>query len=63
MAVGQPGALSLNGTLVAGRVTAIDDTKVILENQPPQLFPQHRQHRCGVFHRHVLPPTRCPAIP
>ena len=38
MAVGQPGALSWNGTLVAGRVTAIDDTKVSLENQPPQLF-------------------------
>ena len=38
MAVSQPGALSWNGTLVAGRVTAIDDTKVSLENQPPQLF-------------------------
>ena len=38
IAVGQPGALSWNGTLIAGRVTAIDDTKVSLENQPPQLF-------------------------
>ena len=38
MAVSQPGALSWNGTLVAGRVTTIDDTKVSLENQPPQLF-------------------------
>ena len=38
MAVGQPGALSWNGTLIAGRVTAIDDTKVSLENQSPQLF-------------------------
>ena len=38
MAVGQPSAMSLNGTLIAGRVTAIDDTKVSIENQPPQLF-------------------------
>ena len=38
MAVSQPGALSWNGTLVAGRVTTIDDTKVSLESQPPQLF-------------------------
>ena len=28
MVVGQPSAMSLNGTLIAGRVTAIDDTKV-----------------------------------
>ena len=38
MVVGQPSAMSLNGTLIAGRVTAIDDTKVSLENQPPQFF-------------------------
>ena len=38
MAIGQPAALSWNGTLIAGRVTAIDDTKVSLENQPAQLF-------------------------
>ena len=38
MVVGQPSAMSLNGTLIAGRVTAIDDTKVSIENQPPQFF-------------------------